>query len=78
MLSVRLVHENGSIELKHLGPGKSRQARFVAAGESSYKIDAVLADGRSIQGGEAYVESGYHLTAVINELGIESKHGSLY
>lgn len=65
IVSLRLVHEHGLVEVANLATGATHTVRFYAQGESSYKITAGFSDGQSLEGGAGYVEAGYSITETI-------------
>ncbi|MCP3138650.1 hypothetical protein [Pyxidicoccus xibeiensis] len=62
---VRIEHEDGQVVHRGLGPGASIRLPFVAVGESSYRLTAVLADGGVLEGGAGYVEAGAETREVL-------------
>jgi len=71
-----LVHESAGrksiMTLPAPRRGASTDARFVAAGEGSYRIEATFADGRVVSSGGAYVEGGYSAREVIGRSTVTS------
>ena len=55
-----------------IAPGKSQTVRFVVCGEGAYHVEAVLENGSTLKGDEAYVESGYSTVDTITPKGIAS------
>lgn len=72
--SVLLEHEHGSVSVTNIEPGDSRRVHFYAPGESSYKLNVVLADGRTMTDGAGYVEAGYEVVEVISNDTIKSNY----
>jgi hypothetical protein len=68
--TVFLEHEHGSLSATNIEPGESRNVRFYAPAETSYKIRVIFADGHAVSGGDRYVEVGYAVTEVITEAAI--------
>ncbi len=62
---VRIEHEDGQVVHRGLSPGESIALPFVPVGESSYRLTAVLADGKVLQGGAGYVERGTETREVL-------------
>jgi hypothetical protein len=56
----------GVLTLPALANGASVDARMLVRGEGSYTVRAVLFDGTSVKPAEGYVETGYHVTEVID------------
>lgn len=77
IVSLRLVHEHGLVEVANLATGTTRTVRFYAPGESSYKITMVFSDGRSLESREAYVEAGYSITETITAVEIKTEYDLL-
>lgn len=78
IVSLRLVHEHGLVEVANLATGATRTVRFYAPGESSYKITMVFSDGRSLEGGAGYVEAGYSITETIAAGEIKTEYDLLH
>jgi hypothetical protein len=77
IVSLRLVHEHGVVEVANLAVDATRTVRFYVPGESSYKITSVFADGQSLKGGAGYVEAGYSITETIAPGEIKTEYDSL-
>jgi hypothetical protein len=73
IVSLRLVHEHGIIEIANLAVDATRIVRFYAPGESGYKISLVFSDGKSLESSEGYVEAGYLITETITDKEIKSE-----
>ena len=69
--------KRSSVSTGALGPGESRRLRYFVCGEGGYTVEAHFADGRLLQGGGGYVETGYISTDVISNDEISSQQ-SLY
>jgi hypothetical protein len=57
--------QTSTILLPALNQGESTTIQFLLLGEGSYQVEATLADGRLVKGGEGYVESGSQDTRVV-------------
>jgi hypothetical protein len=57
--------QKSTILLPALNQDESTTIKFFLMGEGSYQVEATLADGRLVKGGEGYVESGYQGTKVV-------------
>ena len=68
----------GVLYLPALGDGASVDARMPVRGEGSYRIRAVLSNGTTPKPAEGYVESGYRVTEVVGQSGIEPAVPSQY
>jgi hypothetical protein len=62
----------GSAVSGQLEPGASQRLRYSVCGEGAYKVLAVFVDGREVQGGGGYVETGYTTTERVMRDGIAS------
>ena len=62
---------HSTAELPKLAAGEAFVVRFFLGGEGSYSIDAVLANGKTVTGGNGYIESGYAEIESITEGGIK-------
>lgn len=51
--------KKGSVGIEALAPGESQRLRYPVCGEGGQTIVAEFEDGRVIEGGAAYVETGY-------------------
>jgi hypothetical protein len=69
-LNTTTAGQNSTILLPSLQNGKSTNIRFFLLGEGSYQVTATLADGRVVEGGAGYVESGDKATKRIRVEGI--------
>lgn len=78
IVSLRLVHEHGLVEVANLATGATRTVRFYAPGESSYKITTVFSDSRSLEGGAGYVEAGSSITETIAAGEIKTEYTRLH
>lgn len=56
-----------------LEPGDTRTIRIRAWGESSYMVEAIFADGRTVRGEEHYIEGAYRCIDVVEEKGIRNQ-----
>jgi hypothetical protein len=70
--SILLTHKSEVVRIEKLAPFNSRTARLTVGGESSYRIVAHFSNGRSVDSGSRYVESGYRVTEIITEREINS------
>jgi hypothetical protein len=57
--------QTNTILLPALNQGESANIQFLLVGEGSYRVEATLADGRQVKGGEGYIESGHRGTRVV-------------
>jgi hypothetical protein len=57
--------QTSTILLPALNQGQSANVQFLLIGEGSYQVEATLADGRQVKGGNGYVESGHRGTEVV-------------
>ncbi|MCY1034960.1 hypothetical protein OV207_26170 [Corallococcus sp. BB11-1] len=62
---VRLEHADGQVVHRLLLKGDSLAMSYVPRGESSYRLLAVLEDGRELRGGAGYIESGARTREVL-------------
>ncbi len=62
--------QTSTILLPSLAKGQSTDIRLFLLGEGSYQVKATLADGRVVEGGSGYVESGHRATQVVRSGGI--------
>jgi len=79
IMNLKFTHETGSLRsiivLAPLAKGQSTNVRFYVAGEGGYNIEATFSDGRVINGGAGYIESGYKVTEVVSDSSIKSEMG---
>jgi hypothetical protein len=57
--------QTSTILIPALNQGQSANIQFLLLGEGSYQVEATLADGRQVKGGEGYIESGHRGTEVV-------------
>ncbi|MBZ4418115.1 hypothetical protein [Myxococcus sp. RHSTA-1-4] len=69
---VRIEHEDGQVVHRGLRAGESLALSFAPKGESSYRLTAVLADGKVLEGGFGYVEPGFETREVLEPGGVVS------
>ncbi|MCY1047191.1 hypothetical protein OV208_38165 [Corallococcus sp. bb12-1] len=62
---VRLEHANGEVVHRLLLKGESLALSYVSRGDSSYKLIAILEDGRRLTGGAGYIEGGARTREVL-------------
>ncbi len=67
---LKLIHNEGSADVSELADGGSYTVRFYAPKETSYKIEVTFDDGKLIEAGPRYVESGLVATETVKELDI--------
>lgn len=70
-LRTRACNTDGVVTGEGLALRQTRRLSFKACGESTYVLEATLADGRVLHGKEGYAEPGYALTEKITPAGIE-------
>jgi hypothetical protein len=63
--------QTSTILLPALNQGQSTTIQFLLVGEGSYQVEAKLADGRLVKGGEGYIESGYRGSKVVDTTAIK-------
>jgi hypothetical protein len=69
---VRVEHERGVETAGNLAHGEARIIKFVAGGETSYRLHVRFSDGSEISGTEQYAESGYKFVETVTDSGIKS------
>ena len=62
---INIKYKNGLVTHRGLSVGKAVTLPFAHYGEGSYELQAVLADGKVLNGGIGYVESGYQTKEVL-------------
>ncbi|RYZ40724.1 MAG: hypothetical protein EOO71_14995 [Myxococcaceae bacterium] len=62
---LRLEHANGEVVQRLLRKGDSLALTYVPWGESSYTLNALLEDGRTLRGGAGYIERGARTLEVL-------------
>jgi hypothetical protein len=70
--AVRLDPERGVEVVENIAPIESKTIRFVAAGETFYKLRVRFRDGSEVSGRPQYAESGHYFTDTVRDSGIES------
>ncbi|WP_404369926.1 hypothetical protein ACIHQR_08375 [Corallococcus coralloides] len=55
---VRIEHDHGQVIYRAMGKGDVVALTYPVRGESSYRLIAVLEDGRELRGGAGYIERG--------------------
>ena len=76
--NVVITHEDGTVSIHTLADGATKAVPILVEGENSYSIQATLAKGTVVQGGEVYVEPGYKTRETITATGIEHEMQSFY
>lgn len=75
---VILVPERGEVLVqKNILKGSFAVFRLPVGGESSYKLKVQLEDGKVLEGGAGYVESGYRILETVTDQKIDSRYQSL-
>jgi hypothetical protein len=69
---IRVEHERGVETVGNLAHGEARTIKFVADGETSYRLRVRFSDGSEISGNEQYAESGYRFVETVTDSGIKS------
>ena len=69
---VRVEHERGTETAGGLARGEARTIKFVAGGETSYRLRVRFVDGSETTGNEQYAESGYRFVETITDSGIKT------
>jgi hypothetical protein len=77
IVSLRLVHEHGVVEVANLATSTARTVRFYAPGVSRYRITLEFSDGQSLKGGAGYAEAGYSITETITAGEIKTEYDLL-
>ncbi len=67
--SIALKHEHGTVIVRDLEPGSSREMGFTCDGESGYTLEAKFRGGPRVSGGN-YVEPGYGIVEVATRKGV--------
>ena len=73
VLTSKTGNSTTTVELGALAVGGETTARLVMAGEGSYQVRATLSNGRILEGGAGYVESGHSTTELLHPDRIESR-----
>ena len=71
-LNYQTCNGSGSLAVGALSPHQATTMHFAVCGEGGYTIEAVLSDGRLVKNNGAYVESGYSVSEVVLQNGIET------
>jgi hypothetical protein len=72
-IRIETCGRKGSIKTEGLAPGESQRFRYPVCGEGGQSIVAEFEDGRVVEGGAAYVETGYVCDVKISDDGISSR-----
>jgi hypothetical protein len=67
---VALEHERGGERIDHLAPRASRDLRFRAAGETSFRLRVRFEDGAEYEREGGYPESGHAFRIALRDTGI--------
>jgi hypothetical protein len=70
--TARADSEGGIYIIENIPVGSSKTLKLYAAGESSYKLTVTFMNGKTLQGGAGYVESGYKVTENVTNENIKS------
>ncbi|MBN9683059.1 MULTISPECIES: hypothetical protein [unclassified Corallococcus] len=62
---VRIEHDHGQVLYRAMGKGDTVALTYPVRGESSYRLIAVLEDGRELKGGAGYIERGARTREVL-------------
>lgn len=65
---------SGELQLPDLAAGGQAAVRFVAGGETSYRIRGRHADGRKLDERDGYAEPGYSITELLTVDGQKTVH----
>ena len=76
LTDIMIQHEDGRVTIASLLPGGSQVIPVLVDGESSYHIQATLANGEIVQGQGGYIEPGYRVREIITATEIEHVHRS--
>ncbi len=68
--SMRLIHNEGMAEARELADGGNYTVGFYAPRETSYKLEVAFDDGKFIEAGPRFVDSGLVATETVKELEI--------
>lgn len=71
-LSVKTVSVQHEIFFQPLENNKTIATQFFVQGEGGYRLEATLANGQIVSGGNGYIESGYTVKEVVRLNGITS------
>ena len=67
------VDSGGDVYLiENVPVGSFKSLKLYSAGESTFKVTVTFANGKTLQGGSEYVESGYKVTEHVTNEKIES------
>lgn len=69
--ALRLMHDEGSVDVSNMPDGASHTARFLAPKETSYHIEVTFDDGRMVESDKRFVERGLVATETIKETEIQ-------